>query len=80
MNDGACMLLLMSEKGIIDNGIKPEFEILGFADSESAPLDFNLTPTLAAKKAIKMAGLTVKDIDFWEINEAFSVTALVNKM
>ena len=62
-----------------ENGMKNGFEIIGFADAESAPIDFNITPAKAVKKALKMANLNVSDIDFWEINEAFSVTPLVNK-
>jgi len=52
LNDGACLLLLMSELALNENGITPEFEIIGWADAESLPVDFNITPTSAAKKAL----------------------------
>lgn len=52
--------------------------ITGFADAEQEPLQFPTTPSLAIPKALKMAGLDKSNIDYWEINEAFSVVALAN--
>lgn len=78
INDGACALLLMSEKKLKESGLQAYAEVMAFADAETNPDDFNICPTLAAQKALKNAGLSVKDVDFWEINEAFSVTALAN--
>lgn len=52
LNDGAAMLLLMSENALAEKGWKPEFEIIGWADAESAPVDFNVSPATAAKKAL----------------------------
>lgn len=79
LNDGACILLLTGEKTLSEQGLSAEFEILGWGDAESMPIDFNITPALAAKKALQMAKLQMNQVDFWEVNEAFSVTALVNK-
>ena len=76
INDGACSLMLMSESALASSGLKPLAEIIAFADAEGQPLDFNLTPPLAAKKALARANLTINDIDFWEVNEAFSVTGV----
>ena len=78
LNDGACSLLLMSEKALINNSLNPLVQVISFADTEVAPDNFNICPALAAQKALHKAGLQIKDIDFWEINEAFSVTALAN--
>lgn len=78
INDGACTLMLMNEVGLKSSGATPLAEIIAFADAEGQPVDFNLTPPIAIKKALAKANLSVKDIDFWEINEAFSVTAIAN--
>lgn len=78
LNDGASMLLLMNELGLKETSLKPEFEILSYADAEVDPKDFNIAPNVAVKKALSQINLPTSEIDFWEINEAFSVTALVN--
>lgn len=78
LNDGGCSLLLMSEKALAKSGLRPLVEIVSFADAETAPEDFNVCPAKSVQKALQKAGLSVKDIDFWEINEAFSITPLVN--
>ncbi len=59
-------------------GVKPIAKILGFADAEQAPQWFTTAPAQAIPKAIKHAGISPKDVDFYEINEAFSVVALAN--
>ena len=76
INDGACSLLLMSEEGLKLSGLKPIAEIVSFADAEVEPLDFNLSPPIAVQKALENAGLRAANIDFWEANEAFSITAI----
>jgi acetyl-CoA C-acetyltransferase len=78
LNDGASALLLMSEHKARALGLKPLAKILGFADAEQAPVDFTTSPSLAVPKALKNAGVELKDVDFWEVNEAFSVVALAN--
>lgn len=50
----------------------------GFADAEQEPIQFPTTPALAIPKALKMAGIPINKVDFFEINEAFSVVALAN--
>ncbi|KAL3958413.1 hypothetical protein ACCO45_006575 [Purpureocillium lilacinum] len=69
---------LMSEAKVKELGVKPIAKILGWGDAEREPERFTIAPSLAVPKAIKHAGLTEKDIDFYEINEAFSVVALAN--
>ncbi|KYK57598.1 hypothetical protein DCS_04609 [Drechmeria coniospora] len=78
INDGAAAVVLMSEAKVKALGIKPMAKILGWADAEREPERFTVAPALAIPKAIKHAGLTDKDVDFYEINEAFSVVALAN--
>jgi acetyl-CoA C-acetyltransferase len=76
INDGATALLLCSEEAVKRLGLTPIAKIRGFADAEQAPEWFTTTPTIAAPKALKMAGLSIRDIDFFEVNEAFAVVAL----
>jgi acetyl-CoA C-acetyltransferase len=59
-------------------GLKPVAKILSYADAEQAPEWFTTSPSLALPKAIKKAGLKVEDVDFFELNEAFSVVGIVN--
>jgi acetyl-CoA C-acetyltransferase len=76
INDGATALILASEEAVKRLGLKPIAKIRGFADAEQEPEWFTTTPTIAAPKALKMAGVSKNDIDFFEINEAFSVVTL----
>ncbi len=78
INDGAAALVLMSKEKADALGIKPIAKIRGYADAEQAPEWFTTTPSLALPKAIKKTGLESSDIDFWELNEAFSVVGIVN--
>lgn len=76
INDGASALVLVSGKKMKGLGLKPLARIVAFADAEQEPAWFTTTPTIAAPKALKRAGLKKEDIDFFEVNEAFSVVAL----
>jgi len=76
INDGASVVILASENAVEKYGLSPIAEILSFADAAHAPEWFTTAPTLAAPLAIKRAGLTQDDIDFYEVNEAFSVVTL----
>mmetsp|Transcript_1876 Transcript_1876/g.4134 ORF Transcript_1876/g.4134 Transcript_1876/m.4134 type:complete len:394 (+) Transcript_1876:49-1230(+) len=78
LNDGACAMVLMTETEALDRGIKPLAKIRGFGDAAQAPVDFTTTPSLAVPVALRNAGVEASDVDFHEINEAFSVVALVN--
>lgn len=77
INDGACSLLLASQESVNKYKLKPMAEIISFADAELAPELFNETPILAMKMAIEKANLKISDIDYFEINEAFSVTPIL---
>jgi len=78
MNDGAAALVLMSKEKAIELGCKPIAIIRGYADAEQAPEWFTTTPSLAVPKAVEKAGLDMSQIDFWELNEAFSVVGVEN--
>jgi acetyl-CoA C-acetyltransferase len=78
MNDGAAALLLASAEACEKYGWKPIGIIRSWADAEQAPIWFTTSPALALPKAIEKAGLTNSDINFWELNEAFSVVGIEN--
>ncbi len=78
MNDGAAAVVLMSKEKADALGIKPLAKIKGFADAEQAPEWFTTTPSLAVPKAVEKAGLKMGDINYFELNEAFSVVGLAN--
>lgn len=78
MNDGAAALVLMSKEKATELGLKPIAKIIGYADAEQAPEWFTTTPALAVPKAVSKAGLTMDEIDYWELNEAFSVVGIEN--
>jgi len=80
LNDGAAALILMSKEKAEALGLKPLAKILSFADAQQAPEWFTTAPSKALPKAVEKAGLTMSDIHFFEINEAFSVVALANNM
>jgi len=78
MNDGAAAVVLMSKEKADALGIKPLAIVRSYADAEQAPEWFTTTPSLAVPKAVAKAGLQMTDIDFVELNEAFSVVGIVN--
>lgn len=78
LNDGASCLILVSEKKMKELNLKPLARVVGFADSQQAPEWFTTTPSKAIPKALAVGGLKTGDVDFFEINEAFSVVSLAN--
>ncbi len=78
INDGAAAMVLMSKEKMESLGLKPIAKVIGYADAEQDPDWFTTTPSIAIPAAVKRAGLQMSDIDFFEINEAFSVVALAN--
>ncbi len=78
INDGAAALVLMDKETLIRNNLKPLARIVSYADAEQAPEKFTTSPSLALPKALKKANLQITEIDFFEINEAFSVVAMAN--
>jgi len=80
LNDGASALLLVSKEKAASLGVKPIAKIRGFADAAQDSMWFTTTPSLAIPKAIQHAGLKQKDIEYYEINEAFSAVAIANNI
>ncbi len=78
LNDGASALLLMSKEKAQELGLRPLAKIVSFADAQQAPEWFTTSPSKAIPKALEKAGLNINEIDFFEINEAFSVVAIAN--
>lgn len=78
MNDGAAAVVLMSKEKADALGIKPLAIIRSYADAEQAPEWFTTTPALAVPKAVAKAGLEMNQIDYVELNEAFSVVGIAN--
>ena len=80
INDGGAAVVLMSAAKAKELGLAPLAKIRGFADAAQDPMWFTTTPSLAIPKAMKMAGVEKKDVDFYEINEAFAAVAIANNM
>lgn len=78
LNDGASCVVLMSKEKAEELGIKPLAKILSFADAQQAPEWFTTAPSKALPKAVAKAGLTLNDVNYFEINEAFSAVAIAN--
>ena len=78
LNDGAAALVLMSKEKADEMGLKPLGKIIGYADAQQAPEWFTTAPSKAIPGALKNAGITAEQVDYYEINEAFSVVSLAN--
>lgn len=76
LSDGAAAIVLMSGAMVGELGIEPLAKVLGWADAEREAENFTIAPSLAIPKALEHAGLKAEDIDYYEINEAFSAVAL----
>ncbi len=76
INDGAAALILASEDMVKKHQLKPLARIVAYADGAHEPEWFTTAPSIAAEKALKRAGLSIGDIDFFEVNEAFAVVTL----
>jgi acetyl-CoA C-acetyltransferase len=78
INDGASALILASKEAVDKYGLKPIAKILSYADAAQAPEWFTTAPSLAIPKALEKANLKISDVDFWELNQAFSVVGIAN--
>lgn len=78
LNDGAAAVVLMSKEKADELGIKPLAKIISFADAQQAPEWFTTAPSKAVPLALHRANLSADQIDFYEINEAFSVVSIAN--
>lgn len=79
LNDGACMLILASEEAIKKHQLTPLAKIISYADAALKPEHFTIAPAKALPLALSKANLTIDNIDYFEINEAFSVVSLANQ-
>ncbi len=75
-SDGAGAVIVMNEKLAEQRGLKPLGRFLGFAVAGCEPDEMGIGPVFAVPKVLKRLGLTVDDIDLWELNEAFAVQVL----
>lgn len=78
LNDGAAALVLMSADKAKELGLKPLAKILGYADAQQAPEWFTIAPSKAIPLALHKANVNIEDVDYFEINEAFSVVSIAN--
>ncbi len=78
INDGAAAVILMSEEKAIAMGLKPLAYIKSYADAAQEPKWFTTSPAKAIPKALKKAGISITDVDYFEFNEAFSVVGIAN--
>lgn len=78
LNDGGAAVILVSESKLKELGLKPLAKISGWGEAARTPIDFTIAPSLAIPKALKHANLSYDDVDFYELNEAFSVVGLAN--
>lgn len=76
INDGATTIILASESYVKANNIKPLVKICSFADAAQEPQWFTTAPTIVTPKALEKAGIMQSEIDYFEVNEAFSVVPL----
>ncbi|CAM1344116.1 acetyl-CoA C-acyltransferase [Tenacibaculum amylolyticum] len=78
INDGGAALVLMSAEKAEELGIQPIAKIRGYADAAHEPKWFTTAPAKALPKALAKANIRIEDVDFFELNEAFSVVGLAN--
>jgi acetyl-CoA C-acetyltransferase len=76
LNDGAAALMLVSEQFLKTHNLSPLARIVGYADGAQAPEWFTTAPIIATDRLLKHTGLQINDIDYFEVNEAFSVVPL----
>jgi acetyl-CoA C-acetyltransferase len=78
LNDGAAAMVVVSGKLCKELNLKPLFRVRGFGDAARDPLEFTTAPSDAIPRALRHAGMTLSDVEYHEINEAFAVVPLVN--
>jgi len=79
LSDGAAAVILVSATALEKYNLSPLAKILGWGDAAQKPIKFTTAPSLAIPIALKHAGVSIENVDFFEINEAFSVVALANQ-
>ncbi|WP_241286236.1 acetyl-CoA C-acyltransferase [Chryseobacterium arthrosphaerae] len=79
LNDGAAAILLGSSEAVQQHDLVPLARIIAYADAAQSPEWFTTSPSIAINKVLKQAGLSLADIDYLEINEAYSSVILSNQ-
>jgi acetyl-CoA C-acetyltransferase len=79
LNDGAAAVLLASETAVQQYQLKPLAKVIAYADAALSPEQFTIAPSIAIPKALQQAGLSLNDIDFIELNEAYAAVMLANQ-
>lgn len=79
ITDGSAAVVLASAEAVARLGLRPLARIRGFGDAAQEPREFTTAPALAIPRALEHAGLDKGEVDYWEVNEAFSVVDLVNQ-
>lgn len=79
LNDGAAALILASAEAVEKHNLKPLAKIISYADAAQAPEWFTTSPSIAITKALQQAGLSLEEIDYFEINEAYASVILSNQ-
>lgn len=78
INDAGCAIVLMSEEKLKEHNLKPLARIVGYADAETEPIDFCIAPAKSIQNLLQNTGMTLPQIEYFEISEAFAVTILAN--
>ena len=78
LNDGASALVLMSKEKVEELGLTAIAKVVSYADAAQVSEWFTTAPSLAVPKALKKANLSIANIDYWELNQAFSVVGIAN--
>ncbi|WP_430406319.1 acetyl-CoA C-acyltransferase [Fluviicola sp.] len=78
LNDGAAILIIVSEKFLKEHHLKPLARIVAFSDAAQAPEWFTTSPSIAIEKTLQKAGVGVDEIDYFELNEAYSNVPIIN--
>ncbi len=79
LNDGAAALVLASKEAVEKYRLKPLAKIIAYADAAQAPEWFTTSPSVAIQKLLSSVQMTIEDIDYFEINEAYAAVALANQ-
>jgi len=79
LSDGAAAVILASATAIKKYNLTPVAKILGWGDAAQKPIKFTTAPSLAVPKALSHAGISIENVDYFEVNEAFSIVALANQ-
>ncbi|WP_343631243.1 acetyl-CoA C-acyltransferase [Fluviicola sp.] len=78
LNDGAAILVIVSEKFLREHDLKPLAKIVAFSDAAQAPEWFTTSPSVAIEKTLQKAGIGVDEIDYFEMNEAYANVPIIN--